>query len=75
VTRGVHFRPIDYLVKAWPEEYCDAVPTGETMSDRAFMRRLAVRLVKSPKLTREQRATIEQRWLGIEAPELRVVGQ
>jgi hypothetical protein len=58
-----HWRSIDQLLEGHPGEFLDVALFGQSMSDRAFMVRQAERLVKSPKLTREQRAHLETVWL------------
>ena len=67
---------IDHFIRTRPDEYCDVPPPGESLSDRVFMLQQAERIVKSPRISREDRATIERVWLSEAAedrPPLRLV--
>ena len=64
---------IDYFIRTRPDEYCDVAPPGQVLSDRAFMRQQAERIVRSPKLRHAERAIIEKVWLSQAAPSLKVV--
>ena len=63
---------IDFLTKTWPDEYCDVAGEGQGMSDRVFMLQQAARIVRSPRLSREDRRRVEERSLVEAKPHLRV---
>ena len=55
---------VDHFTRTRPDEYCDVPPPGQSTSDRVFMQQQAERIVRSPKISREDRAIIERVWLG-----------
>jgi len=71
-SNPVAWTAADYLTRTRPDEFCEVAPPGATISDRHFMRQQAARIIRSPKLAREQRATIERVWLSDAPVRLRV---